>query len=62
MPESFSDDLKDLLTKMMTVGPKNRISAQEIIRHTWMTKNIHECNGHDDHHHEHSELIVNNLK
>ena len=59
MPESFSDDLKDLLTKMMTVGPKNRISAQEIIRHTWMTKNIHECT---DHHHEHSELIVNNLK
>jgi serine/threonine protein kinase len=28
MPKSFSEDLKDLLTQMITVDPKKRITAR----------------------------------
>jgi calcium-dependent protein kinase len=40
MPESFSPDLKDLISKMIEVNPKKRITADEIVNHVWMTKNL----------------------
>lgn len=34
-----------------------------MIEHNWIKKNVAKhCEDHDDHHHEHSELIINNLK
>lgn len=62
MPESFSPDLKDLISKMIEVNPKKRITADEIVNHVWMTKNLEQCDHNDADHHHHSEEIVNNLK
>ena len=40
MPSTFSPDLKDLLNRMIEVNPKKRITAEEIVVHPWMTKNL----------------------
>ena len=62
MPSTFSPDLKDLLNRMIEVNPKKRITAEEIVVHPWMTKNLQVCEHDGEEHHHHSEQIVNNLK
>jgi len=37
-----SKDAIDLLKKMMTYDPERRISAEEALRHVWITKKAHE--------------------
>eukprot|EP01135_Chromosphaera_perkinsii_P010747 Nk52_evm26s2209 gene=Nk52_evmTU26s2209 len=37
---SFSRDLKDLLLKMLTVDPKERISVKKILSHPWLDNGI----------------------
>ena len=37
-PPFFSDDVKDLLSQILTNDPKNRISLDNIMQHTWFTK------------------------
>jgi serine/threonine protein kinase len=34
--DSVSDDAKDLITRMLTVDPDQRIQAREALRHPWM--------------------------
>ncbi|CAG9321435.1 unnamed protein product [Blepharisma stoltei] len=36
--ENASDDLKDLVRKMLTVDPKKRLSAQDVLNHPWVEK------------------------
>ncbi len=62
MPKSFSPELKDLIERMITDAPKNRITAQEIIRHPWTVKYATNCNNCEEHAEEHTKLIINNLK
>jgi calcium-dependent protein kinase len=62
MPDSFSPDLKDLISRMIEVNPKKRITAEEIIKHKWMTNNLEKCDHDGAGHHAHSEVIVDNLK
>ena len=62
MPKSFSPELKDLIERMITVEPKNRITAQEIIHHAWTVKYATNCNDCEEHAEEHTKLIINNLK
>ena len=37
IPKRMSEDAKDLVQKMITVDPKARISAQDILKHPWIT-------------------------
>jgi calcium-dependent protein kinase len=37
-----SKDAIDLLKKMLTYDPERRISAEEALRHPWITKKAHE--------------------
>ena len=36
MPDFFSDDLKDLIEKMIKVDFSTRITLMELIRHPWL--------------------------
>jgi serine/threonine protein kinase len=38
MPDFFSDDLKDLMSKMLLVDYAQRITLMEIIRHPWLNQ------------------------
>lgn len=38
MPKTFSKELKDLLHRMLTKDPKERISAAQIVQHKWITE------------------------
>lgn len=40
MPHHFSENLKDLMSKMLEKDPKRRISAVDAMDHPWF-KNIH---------------------
>jgi len=35
MPENLSDDLKELISKMLTVDPNKRITIRDIKKHEW---------------------------
>ena len=43
-PELFdiSDNLKDLINKMLEINPEKRISVDEILNHPWLNENINE--------------------
>ena len=45
-PELFdvSDNLKDLINKMLEINPEKRISLDEILNHPWLNDNIKEIN------------------
>lgn len=43
-PETFSDDLKDLLRKMLNRDPTQRISIKEVIEHKWFQEPEEEPN------------------
>ena len=47
---------------MIEVDPKKRITADEVIKHPWMTTNLEKCEHGGEAHHAHSELILDNLK
>lgn len=34
----ISDNAKDLIKKMLTVDPSKRLSAKEVLKHKWITK------------------------
>lgn len=34
----ISEDVKDLIRRMLTVDPKQRITAKEILEHSWLTR------------------------
>jgi len=36
----ISDEAKDIITKLLTVSPSERITAEEALRHPW----VHDCN------------------
>ncbi|XP_063674331.1 SNF-related serine/threonine-protein kinase-like isoform X17 [Bolinopsis microptera] len=38
MPDEISDDLKDLLSRMIVVDPKDRITVDEVLAHPWCSK------------------------
>ena len=38
MPRNRSDNCKDLLKKMLVVQPSKRITADEILKHPWITE------------------------
>ena len=54
MPKTFSKELKDLISKMLEINPKKRISAKDILNHTWIKEaqdlggSIRKCAGKDD--------------
>ena len=35
MPEGTSEQLKDLIAKMLTVNPEDRFSAKQCLEHAW---------------------------
>ena len=37
MPETFSDELKDLISQMLTKDQDSRITASEVLKHSWIT-------------------------
>jgi serine/threonine protein kinase len=37
MPEFFSNDVKDLISKMLVVDPNHRITIKQILEHKWFT-------------------------
>jgi 5'-AMP-activated protein kinase, catalytic alpha subunit len=39
-PESLSGGLKDLLHRMLTVDPEQRITMKQILQHPWVTSNV----------------------
>lgn len=38
MPDEISDDLQDLLSRMIVVDPKDRITVDEVLAHPWCSK------------------------
>jgi serine/threonine protein kinase len=40
MPESFSEDLKDLIRKMLEVNPTKRYKIEEILAHPWLKNEV----------------------
>ena len=37
-PSFLSEDVKDLISKLLKKSPKQRISLDEVKRHRWITK------------------------
>jgi calcium/calmodulin-dependent protein kinase I len=42
--ENISDDAKDLIKKLLIADPKKRLSAEEILKHPWITQQKHSSN------------------
>jgi len=36
LPETLSDDAKDLISKLLTVNPRLRLTIDEVLKHPWM--------------------------
>ena len=49
MPENLTDDCKDLISKMLIVNPKKRITVKEALAHPWIKKSEHA------HEHDHAK-------
>jgi serine/threonine protein kinase len=43
--KNVSDDVNDLLRKILEVNPKKRISINQILEHSWMSKDDNRING-----------------
>ena len=42
--ENISEDAKDLIKKLLVADPKKRLSADEILKHPWITQEKHSSN------------------
>jgi serine/threonine protein kinase len=42
--KKLSDDAKDILQKIFRVDPRHRATADQLLRHRWITKNTHNYN------------------
>ena len=40
--QNFSDEFKDLLIKMLSMNPKNRVSINEVRNHPWMNQPVND--------------------
>ena len=39
-PDYFSNEIKDLLGKLIRISPNDRITIQEVKNHPWIVKNV----------------------
>lgn len=52
----ISNEAKDLICKMLTYPPENRLTAEQVFKHEWMQKKVHnELNP------ETAKTLLNNL-
>jgi len=55
MPENLSEDLQDLISKMLQVDPSKRLCIKEIKKHEWFKKMKKEMNENKEEHKEEEE-------
>jgi len=64
MPKHLSADAQDLISKMIVVDPKKRITSGEIIKHPWIEKYSDGCCDEDGEHthDDEAKAVVNRLR
>lgn len=59
MPDNLSDECKDLISKMLIVNPKKRISVEQALQHPWIKRSEH---AHDHDHSKCDQFPVETIK
>ena len=62
MPDFFSDDLKDLMDKMLKVDYSERITLLDLLRHPWLNQKTGSYKFTPEDNNEDYVSVVNNLK